>query len=185
MPVLKNAKHERFAQGLASGKTADEAYAAAGFKADRGNASRLQQRDSIRQRVSEVLKREETIEAKATERAIAQLGITKERVLTELGRIGFSDIRKAFTPSGHILSPDEWDDDFAASVAGIEVVSRTTNEKDADGRVVVEHVHKFKTWDKRAALVDIGKHLGMFKDDKDAGPPAVTIIIQGADASIL
>lgn len=36
MPVLKNARHERFAQGRAKGKTIDEAYVDAGFKANRG-----------------------------------------------------------------------------------------------------------------------------------------------------
>ncbi|WP_455872862.1 hypothetical protein [Rhizobium yanglingense] len=41
MPVLKNARHEKFAQALAKGKTATEAYAEAGFKPHDGNAARL------------------------------------------------------------------------------------------------------------------------------------------------
>lgn len=52
MPVLKKARHEKFAQALSKGNTADDAYAAAGFKPDRGNTSRLQQKDNIRQRVT-------------------------------------------------------------------------------------------------------------------------------------
>jgi len=52
MPVLKNARHEKFAQALSKGKTADDAHAEAGFKPDRGNASRLHQKDNIRQRVT-------------------------------------------------------------------------------------------------------------------------------------
>ena len=95
MPVLKNARHEAFAQALAKGKTADEAYEQAGFKADRGNASRLQQKDSILQRVNELLTRADTVEQKATEKAIEKLAITKERVLAELAKIAFADIRKA------------------------------------------------------------------------------------------
>ena len=55
MPALKNAKHERVAQEIASGKTADEAYAAAGYKPDRGNASRLTANDSIKERIAEIL----------------------------------------------------------------------------------------------------------------------------------
>jgi phage terminase small subunit len=35
MPVLSNPKHERFAQELAKGKTADEAYQLAGCKPNR------------------------------------------------------------------------------------------------------------------------------------------------------
>lgn len=55
MPTISNAKHERFAQELAKGKTADEAYQEAGYKPDRGNASRLTANDSIRARVAEIL----------------------------------------------------------------------------------------------------------------------------------
>lgn len=54
MPVLKNARHEKFAHGIAAGMTADAAYAAAGFKPDRGNAARLTANDSVRSRVEEL-----------------------------------------------------------------------------------------------------------------------------------
>jgi len=54
MPVLKNARHERFAQELAKGKTADEAYALAGFKSNRGNAATLKAKQSISKRVTEI-----------------------------------------------------------------------------------------------------------------------------------
>ena len=55
--LLRNARHERFAQALAAGKTADEAYQDAGYKPDRGNASRLTANDSIRRRVEEITTR--------------------------------------------------------------------------------------------------------------------------------
>lgn len=54
MPVLKNARHETFAQGLAKGLTADDAYAAAGFTPNRGNATRMKANESIRKRVAEI-----------------------------------------------------------------------------------------------------------------------------------
>ncbi|UXT27223.1 hypothetical protein [Agrobacterium tumefaciens] len=54
MPVLKNARHETFAQGLAKGQTADEAYQKAGFKPNRGNAATLKANQSILDRVSEI-----------------------------------------------------------------------------------------------------------------------------------
>jgi phage terminase small subunit len=41
MPILTNPRHERFAQELAKGKTATEAYRLAGYKHDDGHASRL------------------------------------------------------------------------------------------------------------------------------------------------
>jgi phage terminase small subunit len=41
MGTLANQRHERFAQALAQGKSATEAYALAGYKANDGNASRM------------------------------------------------------------------------------------------------------------------------------------------------
>jgi hypothetical protein len=54
MPILKNSRHERFCQELAKGKPASEAYVLAGFKPDRGAASRLSSKVSIRARVVEL-----------------------------------------------------------------------------------------------------------------------------------
>lgn len=57
MPVLKNARHEKFAQALAKGKTADDAYAEAGYKPHRGNASTLRTNQNISSRIAEILGR--------------------------------------------------------------------------------------------------------------------------------
>ena len=55
MPTLPNARHEQFCQALASGKTADEAYALAGYKPNRANASVLKSKQNISTRVAELL----------------------------------------------------------------------------------------------------------------------------------
>lgn len=57
MPVLKNPKHERFAQALAKGETADEAYVTAGYTENRGNAARLKANEGVLKRVEEIQKR--------------------------------------------------------------------------------------------------------------------------------
>lgn len=54
MTVLPNPRHEAFAQALAQGKTADEAYAQAGFRRNRGNAATLKAKQSIRNRLAEL-----------------------------------------------------------------------------------------------------------------------------------
>ena len=54
MPVLKNAKWERFAQALAKGETADEAYVIAGYKEHRGNAATLRANQSILDRIMQL-----------------------------------------------------------------------------------------------------------------------------------
>ena len=51
---LKNSKHERFAQAVAAGKSADEAYWTAGYKPDRAHGSRLAANGNIRARVTEL-----------------------------------------------------------------------------------------------------------------------------------
>ena len=57
MPVLSNAKHERFAQELARGKSQTDAYEAAGYRGDRTHASRLATNDNIQRRLEELQNR--------------------------------------------------------------------------------------------------------------------------------
>ena len=74
-PVLKNAKHELFAQALSKGMSAIRAYKAAGYKPDRGAACRLSANVSVRARLSELLE-------KAAERTL----VTIESVTEELDK---------------------------------------------------------------------------------------------------
>jgi len=125
----------------------------------------------------ELLKKPEIAAALAEAQDAAQkrTGVTTDRVLRELARIGFSDIRKAFTESGHLLNPQDWDDETAASIASIKVITRPEGETDENGKRKVEHVHEVKFWDKNSALEKLAKHLGMFIErhehtGKDGGP---------------
>ena len=54
MPVLKNARHERFAQYIATGMSADASHTAAGYKPSRQNAARMSSYDDIVGRVAEL-----------------------------------------------------------------------------------------------------------------------------------
>ena len=54
MPVLPNPRHEKFAEQLAQGRTATEAYILAGFKPSRRNASRLKSNEDVAARVLEI-----------------------------------------------------------------------------------------------------------------------------------
>lgn len=54
MPVLPNSRHEKFAQLLADGKTASEAYEEAGYKPNRGNAASLAKTEAIAARVKQI-----------------------------------------------------------------------------------------------------------------------------------
>ncbi|MGC1902074.1 MAG: terminase small subunit, partial [Pseudolabrys sp.] len=54
MGILTNPRHELFAQELAKGKSATEAYTLAGYKPCRQNAARLTTNDDIRARLAEI-----------------------------------------------------------------------------------------------------------------------------------
>jgi phage terminase small subunit len=54
VPTLRNPRHERFAQELAAGKTADAAYVLAGYQENRSNAARLNASRDIQERVAEI-----------------------------------------------------------------------------------------------------------------------------------
>lgn len=60
MPVLANAKHERFSQEIAKGATATAAYITAGYAPSDGNAARLRGNERIEARVAEILGRAAT-----------------------------------------------------------------------------------------------------------------------------
>lgn len=89
--------------------------------------------------------------------------VTADRVLLEIARLGFSDLRRLFHQDGRLKHPLEWDDDTAASVASVEVVTRDLG----DGKV--EHVRKIKLWDKGKALHQLASHLGLHRD-QDPSP---------------
>src|SRR5574338_1663633 len=111
-------------------------------------------------RVAEAIQERMAARAKRTE-------ITQDMVLRELAKIGFSDIRRAIkwdtlgarideedgeasiSNSVELLDSDDLDDDTAAA---IQEISQT-----AQGI-------RLKLYDKKGALVDIGRHLGMFDD---------------------
>lgn len=113
----------------------------------------------------ENLRKPHIIEALNVRReAIASInGITPERVLAEYAKIGFSDLRKVLTSEGTLIDPQDWDDETAGAISGLEVVARHTDE----GKPV-EYVHKFKLWDKKGALDSMAKYFEMFDGKKGA-----------------
>lgn len=122
--------------------------------------------------------------------------ITADRVLKELAKIGFSDIRKAVKwgsrfverPDDQVIEAAEYLEDQPHGGAlkrrragddGADALYVTTVEMvdseeldDSTAAAVAEIAQtkegvRIKLHDKRAALVDIGRHLGMFTDKLD------------------
>lgn len=113
--------------------------------------------------------------AVAQEERARRTHVTQDMIIRELARIGFSDLRKMMTDTGALIDPRDWDDDTAAAVSSLEIVTKPTRECDEDGEKLVSYIHKIKTWDKNSALDKLAKHLGMFVEKhehtgKDGGP---------------
>ena len=157
-----NEKQRRFVDEYLIDLNATQAAIRAGYsdKTAGSQAFDLLKKPEIESYISERMKDRES-----------RTQITQDRVLKELAKIGFSDIRKAVKWGDGLLianpetgeleiangialiSSDSIDDDTAASISE---VSQT-----AQGL-------KIKMYDKKSALVDIGKHLGMFVERVDA-----------------
>lgn len=82
-------------------------------------------------------------------------GINQDRVLLELARIGFAKITDVVDPETAKIKTDASEDDLAC----IQSIKIKPNEFGTEREV--------RLYDKKSALVDLGKHLGMFKDKID------------------
>ncbi|MFG1462274.1 terminase small subunit [Xanthobacter sp. DSM 24535] len=124
------------------------------------------------------------------QRAISErTGVTAERVIEELAKIGFANMMDYMrsSPQGDpYLDFSNLTREQAAALA--EVTVEDFKDGRGDDARDVRRV-KFKLHDKRAALVDLGKHLGLFKEriehtGKDGGPIEVSQSRDAIEASI-
>jgi phage terminase small subunit len=155
MAVLKNPKHERFSQKLAKpGSTQERAYVLAGYKPSRAHAARLAANGNIQARVREII-----------EAGAQRAEISVEKILREMELLGFSNMQD-YMKSGP--DGDPYLDFSQLTREQAAALSEVTVEDFKDGRGEnardVRRV-KFKLYDKRAALVDLGKHFGAFKEN--------------------
>ncbi|MBD9417647.1 terminase small subunit [Achromobacter sp. ACM04] len=155
-------KQRRFVDEYLVDLNATQAAIRAGYS--QKTAGQIAEQNLKKLEIAAAVQEAQAARAKRTE-------ITQDMVLRELAKIGFSDIRKIVrwgktelrvtdagddegevTEAYHglaLVSADDIDDDTAAAISEI-----------SEGREGL----KVKLHDKKGALVDIGRHLGMFKD---------------------
>jgi hypothetical protein len=83
MPVLKNPRHEAFAQALARGMSAAAAYTEVGYRPHRHNAATLARKKHISVRVAELQEEQLAIHQQATAEAAANAKVTIESLIAE------------------------------------------------------------------------------------------------------
>ena len=94
MALLKNARHERYAQNIVKGLSGSESYRQAGFakqspKSTRAAAGALAMRKDVQDRIQEL-----------RDRAVNDVLISRQKILEELAAIAFAKIGDEFVRTG-------------------------------------------------------------------------------------
>lgn len=142
-------KQEQFVREYLIDLNATQAAIRAGYTAKRADQAgyELLSNPEIKAAISEAVgKRAEKLE------------ITGERVLSAIAEIAFGDIRKMFDENGALKRPTEWDDETAAAVAGMEIITVSRGEGE------IEHVAKIKRTDRLRALDMLARHHSLYND---------------------
>jgi phage terminase small subunit len=94
-----------------------------------------------------------------------QYRLSHERILKEIERIAFFDIRRLFKSDGTMKDPSRLSVAQAAAVLSVD-----TAERGRDGHTVT--IRRLKLHDKLGALVKLGRHVGLFKERPTLEDPA-------------
>lgn len=164
-PAL-NAKHLRFVDEYIVDLNATQAAIRAGYspKTAKQQGHRLLTYVDVQR----------AIEAKRKEVA-GDLGITRERVLREMAKLAFSDLRQLYNEDGSLKHPHEWPEGAAGAISGMELVEEFGDGP--DGKKLIGYTKKLKLWDKGKQLENLLKHLGMDQDK----PADVTVDLSDID----
>ncbi|PXX60694.1 phage terminase small subunit [Pseudomonas sp. LAMO17WK12:I10] len=98
-----------------------------------------------------------------------RVGITQDMVLRELAKIGFSDIRKVVRWGETMVRMVDGEEECAEDMVpyhGLALIDSAEIDDETAGAIAEvsqgKEGLKVKLHDKKGALVDIGRHLGMF-----------------------
>jgi phage terminase small subunit len=108
-----------------------------------------------------------------------KLQISREAVVAELAKLAFANP----LDYGYVTEDGHWSTHLARTTrdqmaAVQEITSTSSVAGQGEDERVITRTTKLKLSDKRAALVDLGKHLGLFKEDQ-AAAQSVTFVIMG------
>lgn len=163
-------QQEKFALGVAGGKTKSDAYREA-YKAGKMTAKQIHEEASKLAALPKVAQRIAELKERITNTGIASAA----RVLLEASRLATFDPRKLFREDGSPKPINELDDDTAAALAGLDVVEEF--EGSGEDRVFVGYTKKYKVADKNSALEKLFKHHGLYeRDNQQKTDPLVELL---------
>lgn len=164
MPEL-TIKQEKFAQNLFAGMSQREAYKQS-FNAENMSNKTIDEKacilagtDKVRARIDEL-----------TEELKNKNMVTVQRIVDELAHIAFDDI-KNYLSYKTVKTVVEHDKDTGKPVIDYKTIVDLKDSDTIDTRNIAEistgpnGVFKFKQYCKDNALVQLGKHFGMFKEN--------------------
>lgn len=144
MPALANQRHERFAQGLVSGKSQIEAYTNAGYSDNRPAASKLATKANIQARVAEL----QDFAAQRCEISVASVTESLARIAAKAETLGDA--------AGLAVARNSWMD--AAKLNGL-VVDRAEIAAETVQRVISDKPQTEEEW-AEAHGADLGAATG-------------------------
>jgi phage terminase small subunit len=155
-------QHETFCRAYVRTWNAVRAAAAVGITPTAGRL--LLQRKAIQDRIREL-----------NDKLLKASDITAQRVMMEIARVAFSDIRGIVDESGRLKPLAELDTDTAAAIAGIEIETRMERDGveidlatgEAKPRFVSVQTAKVKRYDKNPALGLLVRHFKLVGDEGD------------------
>lgn len=109
--------------------------------------------------------------AEGKRKQLLDAGLSAGRVLEELRRLAFGDIRALFDEHGNLRRPQDWTPEAAASVAAFEVVQRNLTSGDGLNDTVI----KVKSWDKVRSLEMLAKHFKLLVEKVEVEGDAAVV----------
>jgi len=98
-----------------------------------------------------------------------ETGITQRRVLEEIGRLAFSDIRKYYNGDNQLIPITDLDDDAAAALSSVKI------DELYAGDVTIGHTKEIRLYNKLDGLEKLAKHLGIYEKDNDQRKPDLVL----------
>lgn len=143
---------------MINGQNGKQAAISAGYskRSAEATASRLLRHDNVSKAILNI-----------QQLAWEKMELTEEKVIQELAKVAFSDMRDLFNENDRLLKPSEWNDQLAAVISAVDTVITGGDDPDT--------VIKIKTNPKIAALKELSEIMKMKvklheHTGKDGGP---------------